>query len=70
MEGKHRLLNIGEASEYTRLSTPTLYRYCAQGKIPHVRLSGRLLFDIVALDEWIRQRSFSAQVAETRDQRR
>ncbi len=50
-----RLIPIEHAAEYTGLSKHTLYTMVSHRKIPHVKLGGKLLFDLALLDEWIKQ---------------
>ncbi len=52
-EGKHRLLNIKQASEYLGLKVSTLYKWVSQKRIPYYK-SGRLdKFDLADLDKYI-----------------
>lgn len=47
-------LTYAEAATYLGLKIGTLYAYVSQRRIPHVRLSGRLvLFRRVDLDAWM-----------------
>jgi len=48
-----RLITAKEASQYLSLSTDTIYRMASQKKLPYLKLGGRVLFDIKALDHWI-----------------
>lgn len=47
-------LNSYEASEYLGISYASIMRMIRAHKLPHVRLQGRVLFRIEALDEWMR----------------
>jgi len=53
--GKHKLLSIEEAAQYTGLSMHTLYKMVSQRRIPYVKLGSRLMFDIGLLDGWLKQ---------------
>jgi len=53
--GKHTLMSIEEAAQYTGLAVPTLYKMVAQRRIPHVKVGSRLKFDIGLLDGWLKQ---------------
>ena len=53
--GKHKLMSIEEAAQYTGLSVNTLYKMVAQRRIPYVKLGSRLMFNVGSLDEWIKQ---------------
>jgi excisionase family DNA binding protein len=46
-------ITISEASAYLKLSKPSLYSYTSRKKIPHIKLSGKVLFDKNDLDNWI-----------------
>ncbi len=52
---KRRVIDIRAAADYTGLSTHTIYTMVSHRKIPHVKLGGKLLFDLALLDEWIKQ---------------
>lgn len=54
-------LRYREASIYTGIGLPTLYALVHQQRIPHIRLSGRLvLFSKRALDSWLAQHAVPA----------
>ena len=44
-----------EASAYLDLPKQRIYKLSAAGAIPHVKQAGRLLFDRVELDQWLRK---------------
>ena len=48
-----RLITVKEASQYLSLSTETVYRMASLKKLPYIKVGGRLLFDVKALDRWI-----------------
>ncbi len=48
-----RLITAKEASQYLSLSTDTIYRMAALKKLPYLKIGGRVLFDVKALDQWI-----------------
>ena len=54
---ERRLMTIQEASQYTGLSTHTLYTMVSQKRIPHVKLGRLVKFDREALEKWIKQQS-------------
>lgn len=54
---ERRLLNIQEASQYTRLSVHTLYTMVSQKRIPYVKMGRLVKFDLEMLDKWIKQRT-------------
>jgi len=55
MDNMNKPMNIKQASEYTGLSTHTLYKYIGSGKIPHHKPEGgRIFFYASELDAWIK----------------
>lgn len=56
-----RLLNIREVSEYTGLSSHTLYTMVSQRRIPFVKLGRLTKFDRYELDRWIASQSVKAR---------
>ena len=52
-----RLLNVGELSELTGLSTSTLYTWVSQRRIPYVKCGRLTKFDLERIDEWIKESS-------------
>jgi excisionase family DNA binding protein len=48
-----RLITAKEASQYLSLSTDTIYRMASIKKLPYLKIGGRVLFDVKALDHWI-----------------
>src|SRR5512136_3334430 len=48
-----RLITAKEASQYLSLSTDTVYRMASLKKLPYLKIGGRVLFDVKALDQWI-----------------
>ncbi len=58
-----RLLDIEELSEILGVTKATIYSWTSQNKIPHIKLSRRLLkFRKGEIMEWIKQKSVSADV--------
>lgn len=51
-----RLVTAKEAAQYLSLSTETVYRLASQKKLPYLKIGGRVLFDLKALDRWIEKR--------------
>jgi excisionase family DNA binding protein len=50
------LLDIHEASVYTKLSTSYLYKLVARKGIPHSRLGYKIIFNKVDLDKWLEEK--------------
>ncbi len=48
-----RLITAKEASQYLSLSKDTVYRLASLKKLPYLKIGGRVLFDVKALDQWI-----------------
>ena len=46
-------MDVYEASSYLKLSPNTLYQWKYEGRIPFVKLGGKLLFDKNELDNFI-----------------
>lgn len=54
---ERRYLNIRELSEYTGISKATIYTWVCQKRIPYVKISNLLRFDLRQIDGWIKTRS-------------
>jgi len=52
---KFGFTDINGVSEVTGLSKSTLYKLVALAKIPHFKPTGKLLFRITEITEWIQQ---------------
>jgi excisionase family DNA binding protein len=48
-----RYMSIEQASTYTTFSQQSLYRRIHENTIPHIKVGRRVLFDKLALDEWL-----------------
>ncbi len=48
-----RLITAREAGQYLSLSTDTIYRLASHKRVPYLKIGGRILFDVKALDHWI-----------------
>ncbi len=48
-----KLMTVKELAEYLSLPVRRIYIWKSEGKIPYVKLGGRLLFDRQEIDEWI-----------------
>ena len=51
------LMTIDEVSQLVRLSISTIYRLSSERKIPHVKVSGRLLFDNDRIEQWVQEQA-------------
>ena len=49
------LVNVVTAAEILGIRVSTLYSWCEQQRVPHVRLGRALRFDLNTLCEWIDQ---------------
>lgn len=56
-----RYLNINEVSDYTGISTDTLYSWIWLKKIPHVKFGRMVRFDFNELQEWIQKQRVEAK---------
>jgi excisionase family DNA binding protein len=51
--GIDRMLTIGDVAEITRIKVPTLRKYTASGKIPHVKIYGNVRYRASVIEAWI-----------------
>jgi excisionase family DNA binding protein len=56
LENTH-ILDIHEASLYTKLSTSYLYKLVARKEVPHSRAGYKILFNKFDLDKWLDAKS-------------
>jgi putative molybdopterin biosynthesis protein len=54
------LMSTKEVAEYLRLKERKIYDMVAREEIPHARVSGKLLFPRVLIDEWVKQSTAGA----------
>ena len=54
---ERRYLNIRELSDYLGISKGTLYVWVCQKRIPYVKISNLLRFDLREIDGWVKVRS-------------
>jgi len=54
---ERRYLNIRELSDYLGISKGTLYVWVCQKRIPYVKISNLLRFDLRQIDGWVKARS-------------
>jgi len=47
------LLTVKEAAEMLKVSVSTIYRYCEQGVLPHIKKGFGLRFKFRDLEKWI-----------------
>jgi len=52
-----RYLSIKELSEYINIPVGTLYVWVWQKRIPHVKFSRLVRFDLKAIDEWVGEKN-------------
>lgn len=48
-----RLLTIQELSEWLKIPRGTLYNWVSEGRIPRVKLGGKLRFDPREIERWL-----------------
>jgi len=63
--GKHKLMSIEEAAQYTGLAVNTLYKMVGQRRIPYVKVGSRLKFDVALLDGWLKQNTVMPMPSKT-----
>lgn len=54
---ENRWMRYQECSQYTQLAPATLRRYVLEKRIPYCKVSGCIIFDRKAIDEWIEARA-------------
>jgi len=52
-----RYLGINELAEYLGVTVGTIYAWVCYRKIPHIRRFRRLKFDILIIDEWMKEKA-------------
>ena len=50
---RYKLLRYPEASRYLSIAETTLRRWASEKRIPHIKIGGRVLFDIQELNRFI-----------------
>jgi excisionase family DNA binding protein len=48
-DDKSRLLSVGDAAAYLKVSHSLIYKYVEQRRIPHIKIGGRIRFDPLEL---------------------
>jgi excisionase family DNA binding protein len=51
-----RFITLDELSIYLSLSKNTIYSWVNQGKIPYHKVSRLLRFDLIKIDEWMKEK--------------
>ena len=54
---ERRYLNINELSDYIGIPKGTLYVWVCQKRIPYVKISNLLRFDLRQIEGWVKARS-------------
>jgi len=49
-------MTLTEASQYMKLSKSYLYKLVVRKSIPHIRLGYKIIFNKVAIDEWMEKK--------------
>ena len=47
------VMTIDDLAQYLKLSTSTLYKLCAEGKVPGQKIGRHWRFHSVVIDEWL-----------------
>ena len=63
--GDHELMTTREIADYLRLKERKIYDLVANGDIPHVRVSGKILFPRSLIETWLIQNTQYAPGAQT-----
>lgn len=61
------LFSTREVADYLRLKERKIYDLVAQGVIPHSRVSGKILFPRVLIDEWVKRGMSGSPLIAARD---
>lgn len=51
----NKLLKPEEVAALLRFKVKTLHNWVSQGRIPHLKLGGKLRFDEIVICEWMKQ---------------
>lgn len=54
---ERRFATIAELSEYLNISRHTLYSWVSRKKIPYLKISGTLRFDMHDIDKWLKEKN-------------
>ncbi len=65
-----KLLSVGELAERLGVSVTTIYTWTCRGRLPHVKVGRRVLFDPRAIEAWLAERARPDVPARTRWRRR
>ena len=57
-----RKVRVPELAEYLGVSRHTIYKWCQQGWVPVGRAGRALVFDVAAVEAWLRDRGSTGQV--------
>lgn len=63
-------LNIKQLSSYLNYSEPAIYRMVAHSEIPCYKISGKLIFRRVEIDDWLfefKQPTIKSQISQLRN---
>ena len=55
-----KLLSVKELAPLIKVNKSTLYFWANQGKIPHVKLEKRVLFDPKDIEDWLRENKIAS----------
>ncbi len=72
-EKRHRIyddqdiLEIEEAADYLGMAKGTVYNWVAQGRIPHIKLGGRVKFMFGAVRKWLESQAFEPTISQDDD---
>ena len=47
------VMDIGDLAKYLKLSTSTLYKLCAEGKVPGTKVGRHWRFHRAVIDQWL-----------------
>jgi excisionase family DNA binding protein len=64
-QAQDMVMTIDDLAEYLKLSTSTLYKLCAEGKVPGHKVGRHWRFHRTVIDQWIGVKPGTTPVAET-----
>lgn len=64
---ERRFASITELSEYLNISKNTIYSWVSRKKIPHLKISGTLRFDMRDIDKWLKEKKVEVSDIDKKD---
>ena len=58
---QHGLVGVEHAAEFLGIQVSTMYVWCEQRRIPHIRIGRVLRFDLKDLNRWVAEHRVESQ---------